>query len=430
MKDFDIKTPGEKIKDIRTTFNIKQEDLTGGEITRNLISIIENNKANLTESVANILASSINNICKERKIDYSVTADFLLETVVIQAKRIADEYINYINSIPSSKITEIKEKLNEIEYFLKIYKTEEKKCILYSDIGKKFSQQKMYATAFEYYIKAYENSPDAGYTTNILVRIGACCIYLSRYEEAIKYYSLLMNLNSEIQPGYLARFNIALCLKKLERYDEALEYLYGLDEDFKNTLPTSIKAKDIQMLIGVCLYKKKSFNKAIIKFKNLLKQSESIEEEVLVLTNLADVYSFTKDYVQLKKICDKIKDRLDKIDESEYQSDICISLSENLLEIGDNQSAEQLLFKALECFKNGISKSCSEDIQKIFLTLLTIFMKSNDKENIDFLRNEFFQLVQMGIIQKESLLTLKFIRHYNKMKDNNEVEEILSYLLD
>lgn len=39
-----ILTPGEKIKNIRKDFKIKQSEITGGKITRNLISLIENYK--------------------------------------------------------------------------------------------------------------------------------------------------------------------------------------------------------------------------------------------------------------------------------------------------------------------------------------------------------------------------------------------------
>lgn len=47
MKIFNILTPGNKIKNIRMKFRIRQEDITGGEITRNLISLIGATRCNI-----------------------------------------------------------------------------------------------------------------------------------------------------------------------------------------------------------------------------------------------------------------------------------------------------------------------------------------------------------------------------------------------
>lgn len=69
---------------------MRQEELAGGEITRNLISIIENNKANLTPSTAKILVNNFNNYCLGKGIDIEVTEDYLLEDVVSQAKKVVD----------------------------------------------------------------------------------------------------------------------------------------------------------------------------------------------------------------------------------------------------------------------------------------------------------------------------------------------------
>ena len=85
MSNVHLLTPGEKIKKIRKDFKIKQSDITGGKITRNLISLIENNRAELTESTAKIICNSINSICEKRNIDFMMTSDDLLKNNTIQA---------------------------------------------------------------------------------------------------------------------------------------------------------------------------------------------------------------------------------------------------------------------------------------------------------------------------------------------------------
>lgn len=430
MYDFNILTAGEKIKKIRTEFNIKQEEITGGEITRNLISILENNKAGLTQKVARVLADGINTLCEERGIDFSTTSEYLLEDVIVQAKKIANDYIEYISTLPKNEIMNISDKLNEIEVFLKSYDTQEKKSLLYRAIAKRFMESKMYSKAMDYYLKGYESSINIGAITNSLVGIGACCSYVSKYQDAINYYNLLLDLNHEVQPSYLAKFNIALCQYKLKEFDDSLDILKELKENFKHTKPTAIKEYDVDNLIGICLFNLKEFNNAITLFKDLLKNPPSLEDEVITLTNLADVYEETKDLVNLKKICLKIKNKLEANVNSMslYEGYLYISLAKNLTNIGDVETSKLLLLKSLECFKNGTSKLCLEDIESIFDRLLKIFINNSDVDNINYLKNEFFELIEKEMIPRANAIGLKFIRYYNYTKEPDKINNILDFL--
>ena len=82
----EILSPGQKIKKIRKDLKINQKDVSGGKITRELISIIENDKSTLTPAVAEIIAENINKICRERNLDYTLSSEYLLEDVREQTK--------------------------------------------------------------------------------------------------------------------------------------------------------------------------------------------------------------------------------------------------------------------------------------------------------------------------------------------------------
>lgn len=431
MREFNILTPGEKIKKLRSTLELKQEEITGGEVTRNLVSIIENNKANLTESVAKILAENINKKCKEKNIDCLVTTEYLLEDVVEQAKKIADEYIQYIDKLNIMEITSIEDTLIEIDVFLKRYNTEEKKAQIYKLIGKKYFDNRLYSKAIEYYLKAFESSLSKNLTINVLIKLGVCCIYLSKYNDAIKYNTLLLDLNDNVQATYLAEFNIALSNKKLGKYDIALNQLQELREKFKEIKANSISETQIDILFGICLFKTNSYNKAIAIYKEILKKSTLTEkDEILVLSNLADVYEAIKDYPKLEKVVIEIKSKLDNLkgNNSEYHGDWYISLAKNLMAMGDNESAKELLMKALESFKTGNSIICVEDIEDMISILLNMFIKNDDISNIEYLKNEFFEFVKTGMIPKGNFIALKFIQYYNNSNNRAEVNNIIEFL--
>jgi len=50
-----VLSTGEKIKNLRKGIGLKQEDIVSDEITRSLISMVENNKRNLTYKTAKVL---------------------------------------------------------------------------------------------------------------------------------------------------------------------------------------------------------------------------------------------------------------------------------------------------------------------------------------------------------------------------------------
>lgn len=433
MKSYNILTSGEKIKDIRNRFNLTQEEIVGTELTRNLISIVEINKATLTETSAKVLVTNINNICKEKNIDFVVTEDYLLEDVVSQCKKIADEYISYIISLPKDEISKISDTLTEIDIFLKTYNTEEKKALLYIEIGDKFKAIREYSKAFEYYVKSYENSSDLAITTDSLVSLSLCSIYLSRYEDAINYCKILLSLNKEELTQFRAKYNMALCYKRLNKFEDALATLDDISSSCANVLSSYKKSYlDVQLLTGSCLSELKSFNKAINLYKNLLKVVENEKDELCVLSSLADVYRDINDSVKLEKICNTI---LKKINSSpsalnEYGSYIYLTLANNIKSINPNsETVTFLLLKALEDFKVGNSSLYLEDIETLFGNLLDIFIQTENESKIDFLKNELFELIEKRVFPKASITALKIINYYNFKDKKQDISNLINYLI-
>lgn len=57
--DFDIITQGTKLRLLRVNLGLKQEALSGNDITRNLISMIETDKATLTPKALAIIIENL-----------------------------------------------------------------------------------------------------------------------------------------------------------------------------------------------------------------------------------------------------------------------------------------------------------------------------------------------------------------------------------
>lgn len=437
MRDFTILSPGKKILNIRKDFKIKQEDITGGDITRNLISIIENDKANLTPQVAKILAFNINEICKARNLDFSVTEEYLLESVVDQAKKVADDYIKYIKGIASGSTAILEDVLPEIDIFLKTYETEEKKAEIYTLIATRYEEAKLYQNAYMYNLRAYESSLDNKVTSDILLKLAFCAKNLLKYDEAIKFYDTANSLNSNIKTYHQYEFyyNRAFCYSKQKKYDQALKLLEEFNPNLNEfTNESTQKYLEYLLLKGECLKETKSFNKAVNIYKSMLKNisKEDLNNRLIVYLNLCALYENLDDYSNLRKNSSKA---LDIINSTEFKFNddeayIYYVIGHTLKKLEDLSKAEEYLFKSLDLMKAYNGKEFQDLSYNIFMDAIDIFKSHKDTEKMDYLKNEFFEMMSLGIFDKYSPLILKFIQYYNNIADYEGVNNLLSYCLN
>jgi len=78
MKDFKILNPGQRLKDIRRTLKLRQEELAGEKFSKNYISMFENNKRTINAINATYLSDRINELAKEKGINISITSSYFL----------------------------------------------------------------------------------------------------------------------------------------------------------------------------------------------------------------------------------------------------------------------------------------------------------------------------------------------------------------
>ncbi|HAK42927.1 MAG TPA: hypothetical protein DCM59_09855, partial [Clostridium sp.] len=184
----EILSSGQKIRKIRKELKINQKEITAGKIARELISMIENDKSTLTPAVAQIITDNINKICKEKNIDFSLSAEYLLEDVDVQTDKIASKYIDFLSINEDNISKDFSKDIEEIELFLIKYDVPKKKMIIYEKIGDIFKKQRKYNKSYIYYIKAFENHNGLFNDIrlfSILQKLGGICIYLGKDKEAL-----------------------------------------------------------------------------------------------------------------------------------------------------------------------------------------------------------------------------------------------------
>lgn len=247
--------------------------------------------------------------------------------------------------------------------------------------------------------------------------MGVCNIYASNYDEAISNFKLILDLNKESVFSYHASFNIALCYKKLGRYEEALEMLDIISIDFENNIITSIDNYiDTQMLKGACLAELNSYNKSINIYKGLLRSDG--------VTNITSMFSLGS--LDSKKILNEIKSK--KYD-SRYDGDIALTLAKCLVVINSNkEDIISLLTSSLDSYKDGLSDMCFEEVQQLLACLLDMYIKDNNIEKIDCLKNDILELISTGSFNKYNAITLQIIKYYNENGFTQKISSLIDFI--
>ena len=290
-----VLSDGDKLKEIRKKYNLKQEEITGKEITRNLISEIETNKASITKKTAEIIIKNLTALAKKRNFEVTETVDYLMENQIAQATKALDDYIEELKTLSISKDDSFIKTLKEAESFLIDWDIKDKKLKIYELAGDYYcNNNEMYKSAV-YYEKASallsrmfldkellplsrKLSMVYGYIGDYKKSIECCEFALSRFDD--------MPLRDKV----IFRYNNALAYKYINNFERALNNI-EIAENIVNKTDTS---RYIQILNNKasCLYEMKRYKEALKLFNQILDliDKNEVEEYLINLINIVNVY--------------------------------------------------------------------------------------------------------------------------------------------
>ena len=129
-------TIGQNLKRIRKGLNLRQYEIAGEQVTRNLISLIENDRTPIYHNVATIISKNMNKIIHERGIDIYIQPEDILNPNRYDARKQANFYIEKLQHHLDEKIYDFElEELNKIETFLNKWNFIDKKVKTYDLLG-------------------------------------------------------------------------------------------------------------------------------------------------------------------------------------------------------------------------------------------------------------------------------------------------------
>lgn len=430
-----IITPGEKIRDLRKLYKIKQHEITGDKITRNMISMIETDKAGLTEATAKVLVENITRICKEKGIKVDISLDYLMESGEEQANKVADEFINIFDK--DYKIFGDKEYetyINDLEEIIEKYKLKKKKYAVYERLGWLNMNSFKYYRAYTYYVKAFQNCSELFNNIeliNTIINITFCCGKLNLYKEGIDFIRLAFIYMNKIPDEmlYTLKYNNICFLKKSGDYDQCLKEIEELEPFFKDKEFYDIKKAYILMLKANCLKEKNLYNSAIEVHEEILELcKEDVELQLVTFCNILEIYMELNDTKNISKYLDKCIFALKPyktVEKKSFLPDIYHGIAQGYYAIEQFKMSKDYFHEAL-----GEARSFSKKtiIVSCLRRLLDIAISEKCEEDIFKLKNTLMEIISLEILPPNHVVVFDFISYFNSIKDTNTVADIIGFV--
>jgi len=244
-------TTGSNLKDIRKYLNLKQSDIAGEEITRNLISLIENDKTPINHKTATIITTNINNIMSQKHSTARIFMEDLLVPGLFNAKKEADTFILDLEANGNSLHFNLDLYLSKMNSFYAKWDLPQQKFELYYLLGEYFESLHQLDKSYLYFTRAYENAirlPNKEALGEVAFRLTSIALVLKNYHSVINLSDVLKNYDYQISKVHMIKTSIneSSAYYYLENYERAIDALLKAEHYVDDS--TEILNIDIQLL--------------------------------------------------------------------------------------------------------------------------------------------------------------------------------------
>lgn len=429
MDCVEILSPGDKIKLLRKKYKLKQEEISGDKITRNLISEIETNKASLTKNTAEIILDNLGTLSKKHKFNVTETIDYLMEDEVSQASKILDDYITELKSLFIYKDESFTRMLKLVEAFLIKWDVKDKKIYIYELAGDYFCSRNNYYKSALYYEKAFNLMSKLSYTPELLgllKKLSRTYAYTNKHNESIECGEFALEHFPDMPNYYKAVFlyNSSFSLINLKQYNKAIKNLEAAETFIDKN--DSDKIIEILNNKGLCFLELKEYKKSLEVFTKVFNSINddkyNTDKFMIITTNLIECYVGLNDIKKankyLKIVLINLQDYLDN--NNEYIPEVCCELGDIFKNLNDLKEAEAYYLKALKFSKD---KKSFTMIEKILCNLMDIYTDLDYAEKLDEIEMEAFILSNIESKLANNIM-YKLISFYSIHNMNDKINRL------
>ncbi|MCM0648237.1 helix-turn-helix domain-containing protein [Clostridium swellfunianum] len=378
-------TTGEKIRSLRKKFDMRQQELEDENITRAFISMIETGKRGLSKETAKHIAESFNKKAESLGVAFNIDETYLLRTPAEDAEVYC---LNKLNNNPT------KDEIDVIIQITRKHSLTKVEAQAHKVLGDYDFEDKAYVKAFINYMMSldlYKETEEKAYTSYLFNRLGECKANKFDYLEANSffgraYYYAMLYKDSKAEKE--AIYNIAANFKKLEKYDEALEYTQ--------------------------------------RYLELCNKEKELKEYICASVLKANCYRYKQNKEKALKICmDAMAELSDKNNEAAWHLYSNIGLI--YLEENDLDTSLEWLDKAEKAAEN----SCVFNLSLTYIQKSSIFIKNGSyEEGIKFANKGLKLALETSDILTTMKAYRKLIDGYSCIGDFTNLKSTYIKLLD
>ena len=417
-------TTGEKIKNLRKILGIRQEELTSIGVSRNFISMVENDKRKLSLKTAQLLIKIFKSKSNEVEIDLDIDEKYLLKSPDDEAREYCIKKINDVLSIEEiDNLIDVSIRYNLLDILSTLYV--HKGNIIYSNNG--------YGEAFTNYYNAldiYNSINSLKDKAFIYNKLGKCRLQMLEYFESLSFFTKahklsLIGNHKLIEKNAL--YNMALVYKRLNKIDDALRYINEYIDmcDYNADFFDIIDAKTLE---ANCYFIKGQYNVSIQSYKEILNKEDKLKYSLVgnVYNNLGLAYLEVNDLENSLLYFNKSQ-KLRKLNDKS-------NVHRTLIDKSNVFIRNRLINEATNLLRKGFDMSVIyNDLEYILLSfnmLESIYIDLSDNERVTSLYEEMLQIVSGEKNTKPSLLIYTKISNKLALIDieNNDIEKCKSRL--
>lgn len=233
MKELNILSPGQRLKEVRKMLRLRQDELAGKKFSKNYISMFENNKRAINAINATYLAEQINEFAKMKGKDINISASYLLKSDVDVAKDKCEKWLNGVEadlekSYDNCNLNLFKTIHVSSRYGLLNYKA--KGLYLKGLLSLRNERYECAMTQLLGALVYYAQENDFGYVSDIYEKIGIILYNKGQLHQALVYFNLsyaVIRTTRIFDRSKIEELNyyIALCYYDMEQYIMAQKML-------------------------------------------------------------------------------------------------------------------------------------------------------------------------------------------------------------
>lgn len=416
---------GQLVKKIRKSLGLRQYQIVNDQITRNLISLVENNKIPLTANSAKIIIECINEHAEAKGSPIRITDQDLRIDGIFEARLKIASYLETFDNVENEGRATIEFMIHDINVLLSQYDLPEQKMLLFKIIADYFVNRGDLSSALIYYLKCYEATvriSDVDATLEILSTLVSMYLKNGENLNAIRFAKIAENIapinSSAIFQTIL--FNKAMAF---EHHKEYKRCVWEVDRLIKNwPMVSASRLFELKLLKADSLLKLEYYQESLEIYQELYRASEKPLEQALSLSKIVTANRYLDRLEEIKEPLDLLLKQLTEMDDSvEYACQMELDAAKGQLFIGDLSGAKKSILK---CLGYAAARSDQEYTSKALRLMMNEsldgFVTSGE------VLSEVTTAIEKDLLQQTTPFVIKTLRYFNSKRLPEALEEVMN----